>query len=100
MRAAAYRMFGSLTEAEDTVQETWLRLSRQDTSIENLGRWLTTVPGRVFLDMLPSGKLRREDSLDAHVQDPILRRDNRTDPERDALIADSVGLALLVVFGR
>ncbi len=97
-RAVAYRMLGSLSEADDAVQESWLRLSRSDTSgVENLGRWLTTVVARVCLDMLRSRTSRREESLGAHVPDPIVSRDGGTDPEHEALLAESVGLALLVV---
>jgi RNA polymerase sigma factor (sigma-70 family) len=98
LRAVAYRMLGSLTEADDAVQETWLRLSRSDTSgVENLTGWLTTVVGRVCLEMLRSRRLRREDSLDTHMPDPIISREDDVDPENETLMADSVGLALLVV---
>jgi RNA polymerase sigma-70 factor (ECF subfamily) len=98
LRAVAYRMLGSLSEADDAVQESWLRLNRSDPNgIENLGGWLTTVIGRVCLDMLRSRKSRREESLDAHLPDPILSREDQINPEREALLADSVGLALLVV---
>ena len=98
LRAVAYRMLGSLTEADDAVQEAWLRLSRSDANnIENLGGWLTTVIGRVCLDILRSRKSRREESLEEQVPDMILTREDRIDPEREALIADSVGVALLVV---
>src|SRR5215472_5540704 len=98
LRAVAYRMLGSLGEADDAVQEAWLRLSRSDVgSIENLGGWLTTVVARVCLDTLRSRTLRREDSLEAHVPDLIVTRDSAVDPEHEALLADSVGLALLVV---
>jgi RNA polymerase sigma factor (sigma-70 family) len=99
LRAVAYRMLGSLSEADDAVQEAWVRLSRSDADeIENLGGWLTTVVGRVSLNMLRSRKSRREDSLDAvHVPEPIVDRADGTDPEHEALLADSVGLALLVV---
>src|SRR3954469_885090 len=99
LRAVAYRMLGSLSEADDAVQEAWLRLSRSDAEeIENLGGWLTTVVGRVSLNMLRSRRLRREDSLGAvHVPEPIVDRADGTDPEHEALLADSVGLALLVV---
>jgi RNA polymerase sigma-70 factor (ECF subfamily) len=97
MRAVAYRMLGSLTEADDAVQEAWLRLARSGTDdIDNLGGWLTTVVGRVCLDVLRSRRLRREDSLDSRLPDPVVS-DDPTDPEQQALIADSVGLALLVV---
>jgi RNA polymerase sigma factor (sigma-70 family) len=98
LRAVGYRMLGSLTEADDAVQEAWLRLSRSDTrEIENLGGWLTTVVARVCLNMLQSRKVRREEPLGVHVPDPIVSRDDETDPEHQALLADSVGLALLVV---
>jgi RNA polymerase sigma factor (sigma-70 family) len=102
LRAVAYRMLGSLGEADDAVQETWLRLSRSDTSgIENMGGWLTTVVGRVCLDMLRSRKSCREGHLDEPqatlVSEPIVGRDARADPEHEALLADSIGLALLMV---
>jgi RNA polymerase sigma-70 factor (ECF subfamily) len=98
LRAVAYRMLGSLSEADDAVQEAWLRLSRSNTTeIENLGGWLTTVVGRVSLDMLRSRSSRREDPLETHVPDPIVSHADRIDPEHQALVADSVGLALLVV---
>jgi RNA polymerase sigma-70 factor (ECF subfamily) len=98
LRAVAYRMLGSLVEADDAVQETWLRLSRSDTSeVQNLAGWLTTVAGRVCLDMLRSRTARREDPLAEHLPDPIVSRGDRLDPEDAALLADSVGLALLVV---
>ncbi len=92
LRTVAYRMLGSQSEADDAVQETWLRLSRADTSgVENLGGWLTTVVGRVCLDMLRSRKSRREHPLDTTVIEPA------ADPEHEAVMADSIGLALLVV---
>jgi RNA polymerase sigma-70 factor (ECF subfamily) len=98
LRAVAYRMLGSLSEADDAVQDAWLRLSRADTSdVENLGGWLTTVVARVALNMLRSRRTRREQPLDAHVPDPIVDPADGTDPEHEALLADSVGLALLVV---
>ncbi len=98
LRAVAYRMLGSLSEADDAVQETWLRLSRSDISgVANLRGWLTTVVARVCLDMLRSRKSRREEPLGAHVPDPIVSREDGIDPEHEALLADSVGLALLVV---
>lgn len=99
LRAVAYRMLGSLSEAEDAVQEGWLRLARTDAAaIENLAAWLTTVVGRVCLDMLRSRKSRREESLDVRVPDPIVGAvDAPLDPEQEAVLADSVGLALLVV---
>jgi len=98
MRAVAYRMLGSLAEAEDAVQEAWLRLSRSEASgIENLGEWLTTVVARVCLNMLQSRRSRREEPLDVHVPDPLVSLEDGLDPEQQALLADSVGLALLVV---
>src|SRR6516225_1583238 len=103
LRAVAYRMLGSLIEADDAVQEAWLRLSRSDANeIDNLGGWLTTVVARVCLNMLRSRNLRREEPLenghgDMHVPDPIVSRDGGLDPENAVLMADSVGLALLVV---
>jgi RNA polymerase sigma-70 factor, ECF subfamily len=98
LRAVAYRMLGSLSEADDAVQDAWLRLSRADTSeVENLGAWLTTVVARVSLNMLRSRKTRGEQSLDVHVPDPVVDPADGTDPEHEALLADSVGLALLVV---
>jgi RNA polymerase sigma factor (sigma-70 family) len=91
-------MLGSLSEADDAVQEAWLRLTRSDPSgIANLGGWLTTVVARVCLDMLRSRKSRREEPLDVHVPDPIVSRVDAVDPAQQALLADSVGLALLVV---
>lgn len=103
LRAVAYRMLGSRAEAEDAVQETWLRLVRSDTSeIENLSGWLTTVTARICLDLLRSRKSRREEPLTVHVPEPIVVHEagNGTDPEQDALLADSVGLALLVVLEK
>ncbi len=98
LRAVAYRMLGSLSEADDAVQEAWLRLNRSDENeIENLGGWLTTVVARVCLNMLRSRATRREDPFEAFVPDPIVRREDDPDPEQAALLADSVGLALLVV---
>jgi RNA polymerase sigma-70 factor (ECF subfamily) len=98
LRAVAYRMLGSLSEADDAVQEAWLRLSRSDTGeIENLGGWLTTVVGRVSLNMLRSRKTRREEPLGGRLPDPLIDRADGIDPEHEALLADSVGLALLVV---
>jgi RNA polymerase sigma factor (sigma-70 family) len=98
LRAVAYRMLGSVSEAEDAVQESWLRLDRSDTSdVDNMGGWLTTVVARLCLDKLRSRKSRREEPLDAHVPDPIVTRDDGSDPEQQAILADSVGLALLVV---
>ncbi len=100
VRAVGYRMLGSLSEAEDAVQEAWIRLSRTDVSgIENLRAWLTTVVARVCLDMLRTRTSRREDPLDTHVPDPVITRADE-DPESDAMLADSVGLALLVVLEK
>jgi RNA polymerase sigma-70 factor (ECF subfamily) len=98
LRAVAYRMLGSLSESEDAVQEAWLRLSRTDeTAVENLGAWLTTVVGRVALDMLRARRSRREDYIGSWLPEPIVTTDDRTTPEQDVLLADAVGLALLVV---
>jgi RNA polymerase sigma factor (sigma-70 family) len=98
LRAVAYRMLGSLSEADDAVQEAWLRLSRSDADeIENLGGWLTTVVGRVSLNMLRSRKARREEPLAGRLPDPLIDRADGIGPEHEALLADSVGLALLVV---
>jgi RNA polymerase sigma factor (sigma-70 family) len=98
LRSVAYRMLGSLSEAEDAVQEAWLRLSRSDTSdVENVRAWLTTVVARICLNMLRSRTTRREEPLDVHVPDPVISRAEGTDPEHEVLLADSVGLALLVV---
>ncbi|HEY6411234.1 MAG TPA: sigma factor, partial [Ktedonobacteraceae bacterium] len=98
LRAVAYRVLGSLSEADDAVQESWLHLSRSGTScVENLGGWLTTVVARVCLDMLRSRESRREEPLGAHVPEPIMSREDGIDPEHEVLLADSVGLALFVV---
>ncbi|MFF5243622.1 RNA polymerase sigma factor SigJ [Streptosporangium sp. NPDC000095] len=98
LKAVAYRMLGSLSEAEDAVQEAWLRLARSDSGdIGNLGGWLTTVVGRVCLDMLRARRSRREESLEERLPDPVISRADAADPEREVLLADSVGLALLVV---
>ena len=98
LRAVAYRMLGSLTEADDAVQEAWFRLSRSDTgAIENLAGWLTTVVARVALNMLRARKAKREEPMEGRVPDPIVSPQEGTDPEHEALLADSVGLALLVV---
>ncbi len=99
LRAVAYRMLGSLSEADDAVQEAWLRLSRTDTSdVENLGAWLTTVVARTSLNVLRSRRTRREEPLEVdRIPDPIVDPADGTDPEHEALLADSVGLALLVV---
>src|SRR6266545_5934136 len=98
LRSVAYRMLGSVSEADDAVQESWLRLSRSDANdIENLGGWLTTVVARVSLNMLRSRGTRREEPMNVHVPDPIVSREEGSDPEDEAVVADSVGLALLVV---
>ena len=98
LRAVAYRMLGSLSEADDAVQEAWLRLSRSDADgIESLGAWLTTVVARISLSMLRSRATRREEPLGVRLPDPIVDRADAGDPEHEALLADSVGLALLVV---
>jgi RNA polymerase sigma-70 factor, ECF subfamily len=101
LRAVAYRMLGSVSEADDAVQEAWLRLSRSDAGgVENLRAWLTTVVARVSLDMLRSRRSRREEPVGVHVPEPIVSRADGVDPEHEALLADSVGLALLVVLER
>jgi RNA polymerase sigma factor (sigma-70 family) len=101
LQRVAYRMLGSLSEADDAVQESWLRLSRTDTSdINNLGGWLTTVVSRVCLDMLRSRKSRREESIESHLPETFVSHEDSCDPEQEALLADSVGLALLVVLGN
>jgi RNA polymerase sigma factor (sigma-70 family) len=98
LRAVAYRMLGSLSEADDAVQDAWVRLSRADTSeVDNLGGWLTTIVARVALNMLRARKTRREQPFDVHMPDPIIDSADGTNPEHEALLADSVGLALLVV---
>ena len=98
LRAVSYRMLGSLSEADDAVQEAWVRLSRSDAEeIENLGGWLTTVVARVCLNMLRARKTRGEEPLDERVPDPVVERVDGDHPEHEALLADSVGLALLVV---
>lgn len=98
LRAVAYRMLGSLSEADDAVQEAWVRLSRSGThGVENLAGWLTTVVARVCLDVLRSRKTRREESLDVHASAPPVSREARGDPEHEALLADAVGLAMLVI---
>jgi RNA polymerase sigma factor (sigma-70 family) len=98
LRAVAYRMLGSLSEADDAVQEAWIRLSRTDTSeVENLRAWLTTVVGRVSLNMLRSRRTRREAPLEVHVADPIVSHEAGIDPEQETLLGDSLGLALLAV---
>jgi RNA polymerase sigma factor (sigma-70 family) len=98
LRAVAYRMLGSLSEADDALQEAWLRASRAGTNgIENLGGWLTTIVARVCLDMLRSRKSRREEAFGIRVPDPIVTSESRIDPEQEVLLADSIGLALLIV---
>src|SRR5918996_939495 len=99
LRAVAYRMLGSVSEADDAVQEAWLRLSRRSDpdELDNLRAWLTTVVSRVCLDMLRSRRSRREEPLETHMPEPIVSRADGMDPEQEALLADSVGLALLVV---
>jgi RNA polymerase sigma factor (sigma-70 family) len=101
LRAVAYRMLGSLSEADDAVQEAWLRLSRSNADdVENLGGWLTTVVARISLNMLRSRKTRREEPMSLRVPDPIVDAADGTDPEYEVLLADSVGLALLVVLEK
>ena len=98
LRAVAYRMLGSLAEADDAVQETWIRLSRTDADeIENLGGWLTTVVSRVCLNLLRARANRKEESLDARMPEPLIASADGGDPEQEALLGDQVGLALLVV---
>jgi RNA polymerase sigma factor (sigma-70 family) len=98
LRAVAYRVLGSTSEADDAVQEAWIRLSRSNAgAIDNLEAWLVTVVGRVALDMLRSRKTRREEPLETHLPDPIIDSTDGVDPQHEALLADSVGLALLVV---
>jgi RNA polymerase sigma factor (sigma-70 family) len=98
LRAVAYRTLGSLAEADDAVQETWLRLSRTDSrEVDNLGGWLTTVTARICLDMLRSRRARGEQPLGIHLPDPVVGRADAVDPEQDVLLADAIGLALLVV---
>jgi RNA polymerase sigma-70 factor (ECF subfamily) len=98
LRAVAYRMLGSVSEADDAVQEAWLRLSRSDAdAIENLGAWLTTVVARISLNTLRTRNSRREQPIGVRVPEPVIDRADGTDPEHEALLADSVGLALLVV---
>jgi RNA polymerase sigma-70 factor (ECF subfamily) len=101
VRAVAYRLLGSSSEADDAVQETWLRLNRSDaTGIDNLGGWLTTVVGRVCLDMLRSRRSRREEPFAAEALEPVASGTPGSSPEQETLLADSVGLALLVVLER
>src|SRR3954465_8636394 len=101
LRAVAYRMLGSVSEADDAVQEAWLRLSRSDAAaVENLGGWLTTVVARISLNMLRTRKTRREEPIGVRAPDPIVDPVAGVDPEHEALLADSVGLALLVVLEK
>jgi RNA polymerase sigma factor (sigma-70 family) len=101
LRGVAYRMLGSLAEADDAVQEAWLRLSRSDASgVDNLGAWLTTIVARVCLNVLRSRTARREEPMGVHVPDPVVSRADGPSPEDEALLADSVGLALNVVLDR
>ncbi|HEX6459569.1 MAG TPA: RNA polymerase sigma factor SigJ [Thermoleophilaceae bacterium] len=101
LRGVAYRMLGSLSEADDAVQEAWLRLNRSDTeAVENLGGWLTTVVARVSLDMLRSRRSRREEYVGGPLPDPVIAAEDENDPEHEALLADSVGLALQVVLDQ
>ncbi len=98
LRAVAYRMLGSLTDADDAVQDAWLRLSRSGAAeVENLGGWLTTIVARVCLNMLRARTARREESFEVHLPDPVVSPDGELQPEEEALLADAVGLALLVV---
>ena len=98
LRAVAYRMLGSLTEADDAVQDTWLRLSRSGADgVENLGGWLTTIVARVCLNMLRARTTRREEALGVHLPDPVISPQGMLQPDEEAVLADSVGLALLVV---
>ena len=98
LRAVAYRMLGSLSEADDAVQDAWIRVTRADASkVDNLGGWLTTIVARVCLNMLRARKTRREAPLEAHLPDPVVSPQDGMDPEQEALLADSVGLAMLVV---
>lgn len=101
LQGVAYRMLGSLSEAEDAVQESWFRLSRSDTTdLKNLGGWLTTVVSRVCLDMLRTRKARREEALEGYLIEAIVSDEARGNPEQEALMAESVGLAMLVVLGK
>jgi RNA polymerase sigma factor (sigma-70 family) len=98
LRGVAYRMLGSMAEADDAVQEAWIRLSRTDVSdVENFRAWLTTVVGRVCLNMLRARRTRREGSLETHLPDPIVSAEDGLDPEQEAVLGDTIGLALLVV---
>src|SRR5438270_10219300 len=98
LRAVAYRMLGTITDADDAVQESWLRLSRSDSeAIANLPGWLTAVVARVSLDMLRARRARQEDYVGSWLPEPVVSLDDETNPEQEAILADSVGLALLVV---
>src|SRR5512143_28475 len=98
LRAVAYRMLGSLAEADDVVQDAWLRASRADAAaVDNLGGWLTTIVARLCLDRLRSRAARREDSIEAAMPDPVISPADGLDPEQEALLAESVGLAMLIV---
>ena len=98
LRAVAYRMLGSVSETDDALQQAWLRIRKQDPeTVENMQAWLTTVVGRVCLNMLRSRRARREELPGARVPDPVVTLSDTVDPEEEALLADSVGLALLVV---
>src|SRR3954471_21245545 len=98
LRTVAYRMLGSVSESDDAVQEAWLRLARTGAAgVDNLGGWLTTVVGRISLDMLRARRARREEYVGSCLPEPVVTREEPASPEDEALIADSVGLALLVV---
>src|SRR3954451_21084059 len=98
LRAVAYRMLGSVNETDDALQEAWLRIRKHDpTAVENLQAWLTTVVGRVCLNMLRSRRARREEPPEPHVPDPVVTLSDSVDPEQEALLADSVGLALVTM---
>src|SRR5207244_51273 len=98
LRAVAYRMLGSLSDADDAVQDTWMRVSRAGTGgVENLGGWLTTIVARVCLNILRSRNVRREESLEVRLPDPVISAEGNLQPEEEALLADSVGLALQIV---
>src|SRR5262245_54202314 len=101
LRAVAYRMLGSRSEADDAVQDAWLRISAADASgVENIGGWMTTIVARICLDMLRSRKSRREDPLEEHEPGDAMPAGDAVDPEREALLADAVGLAMLLVLDR
>ncbi len=101
LRAVAYRMLGSLSEADDAVQEAWLRLSRSDAShVDNLRGWLTTVVARICLDLLRARRSRHEEPLEAHVPDPVVTYEDGSNPEHQTLLAEAIGLAMLVVLDR